>query len=317
MKKYLSILALIVGVSLVAALSTRAATQAEENFNYPNGTQLWGTTPGQGDGGTGWSTTWSATSAAISTNSSTGLGYGALQTSGGSVVMGNPYGPMAGSQNSQRILQNTFGTIAAANSGTIWISFLYQNWTTDNVGRLGFRQANVGFFSGASTNANGSANVNGTEVLDVGSLNTYTAGVGGDYMSLWGAGVGQAVAQQSTVATPRGAFGSGGTMLVVLRLDVDNTAAADTVFAWFNPTIGGLDPSTAIATTTNIINLSAINAFRIAAGNANASGTNAVMAIDEFRLGYTFADVTPVPEPVTFALAGLGGLMFLALRRRK
>jgi hypothetical protein len=63
--------------------------------------------------------------------------------------------------------------------------------------------------------------------------------------------------------------------------------------------------------------LTSVNVLRFQAGNANGNGTNAFFTFDEVRLGQSFADVTPVPEPVTFALAGLGGVALLALRRKK
>jgi hypothetical protein len=46
------------------------------------------------------------------------------------------------------------------------------------------------------------------------------------------------------------------------------------------------------------------------------SADQAVGVLDEIRIGATYADVTPVPEPTTTALLGLGGLA-LILRRRK
>jgi hypothetical protein len=312
MKKHLSILALTAGISLVAALSTRASLLVYEGFDY--GTSWLGAT---NSGGTGWGAGWMTGSQVYATNSATSLSYGSLQTSGGACLFGNPYGPVTGTQQAQRSLNSNLGltNFFSGSGGTVWMSFLYQNWTTDNVGRLGFRQANVGLFSGGTTNAaSGLSNAAGTERADVGALNTYTAGVV-DNMSLWGSVVPQGMAQQSTFSTLRGS--STAPVLVLLRLDFDNTTAADTIYAWFNPTIGGVDPSTSTAISTNNIDASGINAIRFAVGNANASGTNAVMMVDEVRLGTTFADVTPVPEPMTFALAGLGGLMLLALRRRK
>ena len=38
--------------------------------------------------------------------------------------------------------------------------------------------------------------------------------------------------------------------------------------------------------------------------------------VDELRIGTTFADVTPVPEPATISLLAIGGLMALRRRRR-
>jgi hypothetical protein len=45
----------------------------------------------------------------------------------------------------------------------------------------------------------------------------------------------------------------------------------------------------------------------------NVSGTK--MFVDEIRVGTTFSDVTPIPEPVTMSLLALGGLALLRRRR--
>jgi hypothetical protein len=93
---------------------------------------------------------------------------------------------------------------------------------------------------------------------------------------------------------------------------------------WVNPTSGtfgdnlntpGIGTAQATFTTAD---LSSVNALRLQAGNLSAgNGTNTIFEADELHVGYTFADVTPVPEPITIALGSLGGLMLLALRRRK
>ena len=50
----------------------------------------------------------------------------------------------------------------------------------------------------------------------------------------------------------------------------------------------------------------------ISAIHSNSPGS---AIVDEFRVGSTFASVTPVPEPTTLALLGLGGLAMLRRRR--
>jgi len=46
----------------------------------------------------------------------------------------------------------------------------------------------------------------------------------------------------------------------------------------------------------------------------NVAGTK--FFVDEIRIGTTFSDVAPVPEPGTLALLGSGGLLLLLRRRR-
>jgi hypothetical protein len=311
LEKHVTTLAVAAAVSLTAALSANAQLIAYDGFDYGNNVWLGNTNAG----GFGWGSAWYSGGQNMATNYSTGLGYTdgtyTLQTSGGSAILGSS-APQTGTQQLQRNLTSAFTNRAA---GSVWISFLYQNLTTDNAGRNGYRQAQMMLTRGATTNANGTALANGTETVDVGSGNTYTGGVPSDRMSLWGASpVGQAFAQQSSLAVPRGSGNN--PVFIVMRIDVDGTAAADTVYAWFNPLLGST-PGTGSAISTNVWFLEQLNGIRFAAGAGNASGTNAFYAFDEIRVGYTFADVAPVPEPAIFGLAAVGGLMFLALRRKR
>ncbi len=295
--------ALALALGLAAAPSASSAPIVYEGFDYGAGSQLFGL-----NGGTGWATPWSATSAALATNVSGGLSYGALAVTGGGVVMGNPEGSTSTTASSQRLLPDTMGSLAAADSGTLWLSFLSQNWRTETGGLPGFREAKMSLFSGATTNASGNANVNGSEKLNIGTPNTYTAGAS-DALSLYGGGAYVA----SSLATPRGADPDN-TVFVVVRFDVDNTTETDTAYAWFNPSLG-IEPAVGAAISFTSADLSAVNALRLQAGNLNSSGTNAVFEADEIRLGYTFADVSVVPEPSVLWLFGLG-IAGLALRIR-
>lgn len=321
MKKILLVqrTAALLSASLVAFSASRSAHAQlllYEGFDYTAG-EGWATTGSGYNGGTGWGgIAWSATAAAVATNYARSLSYAngaTLVTSGGSVVLGYTGGyPTAGGQTAiiQRVLPNTLTNYFGGSGGTLWISFLYQNWTDNPGGFSDYRQANFGLFLGATTNASGVSGVNGNERVDVGSPNTYQAP--GDYLSLWGQNVPQTAAAQSTLATPRG---SGlDAVFVVLRLDFNNTTVADTVYAWFNPVIGWADPSIATAISTTVSDFSGANAIRFQAGNLNASGTNSVFAIDELRVGYTAGDIGFfVPEPSTIALFTLGSLVLPAL----
>ena len=308
MKQYLSkrIIAAGAGIlSLVSACSLQAQLIAWEPFQYPADTQLFG----QGHG-SGWATAWSATTAAIATNNATGLLYSGLPASVGSVVMGKPDGTTGQTASSQRLLNTTLGNYAAWGSGSVWMSFLYQNWVADQGGLLGFREAKFCLFSGATANANGTANVNGSEKLDVGSPNTYAAGAS-DTLTLWQG----STYVSSGIATPRGA-NPANTVLILLRLDVDSTTTPDTAYAWFNPSLAS-EPSIATAISFSANDLSLVNAIRLQAGNANSSGLNAVFQVDEIRVGYDFASMTMIPEPSSLALAGLAAVAFLVSRRRR
>ncbi|HOX01200.1 MAG TPA: PEP-CTERM sorting domain-containing protein [Candidatus Paceibacterota bacterium] len=296
--------ALGLAFGLAATPSAFSALIVYEGFDYDAGSQLFGL-----NGGAGWATPWSATAAALATNVSVGLSYGALATTGGGVVMGNPSESTTTTASSQRLLPDTMGNLAAADAGTLWLSFLSQNWRTETGGLPGFREAKLSLFSGATTNASGNANVNGSEKMNIGTPNTYAAGAS-DALSLYGGGAYVA----SSLATPRGADPDN-TVFVVVRLDVDNTTATDTAYAWFNPSLAS-EPMVGTAISFASADLSAVNALRLQAGNLNSSGTNAVFEADEIRLGYTFADVSVVPEPSVLWLFGFG-LLALAPRIRK
>jgi len=297
------------GTLLLATIFTVRAQQiAYEGFDYLADTQLFGNS-----GGYGWATPWSAAGTSITTNSSSGLSFGTLPATGGGLVVGYPFGyPTSGGQtaNAQRLLPDTAGNLAASSSGRMWISFLYQNWNTDQAGLPGFREAKFILFSGATTNATGNANVNGTERLDVGSPNTYSAGAS-DTLTLWQG----STYSSSGIPTPRGNFPTT-TVFVLMRLDVDASTAADTAYAWFSPSLIS-EPDTSSAVSFNLQDLSGVNAVRFQAGNLNSNGTNAVFKVDELRIGHTFADVITVPEPSTIILMVLGGLALLVLRPKQ
>ena len=113
---------------------------------------------------------------------------------------------------------------------------------------------------------------------------------------------------QSASAGTGTALTLGTTYLIVEEIDLD----AKTASLWLNPTPGAAAP-TATATLSGITATAVDNVgFKTQAG----TGT---FVVDNLLIGTTWADVTPlgVPEPATFALAGLGMLGLVFVRRMR
>lgn len=272
---------LLIGIGLFACAlnSAHATLLVYEGFDYPTNTTIAGQS-----GGSLWTNAWAfGSSQGLATNVAGSLGYTdvngrSLQTSGGSLVVGNPGGSTSTTANPTRTLNGNLsaGTNTTAGPGrTNWISFLYQR--LNFIPGPYFRQANLGLFEG------------GTERGDVGAPNTSATNF--HQLSLWGSGPhNNAMAFQS----PAHPITSGSCYFILMKIVTDAATNNDTAYVWFNWTNLLVEPSPSTATLTNAeVNFSAVNIVRFQAGNANSSGSNAVFQADELRLGTTFADVTP------------------------
>jgi hypothetical protein len=102
------------------------------------------------------------------------------------------------------------------------------------------------------------------------------------------------------------------TYFIVMEYDLDATANNMTMY--INPTPGGAQPGAdlTLSPSTGFKATSLDNVgFKVQSGPAGA------FLIDTLRVGTTWGDVTPTPEPSTIALAGLGALSLVLARRMR
>ena len=327
MKKYLNILALTAGASLVGAVSAQAQLFGYDGFNYNTGLgTISGQLPGSGD----WKFPWfDKLNGGISgsTVQSGSLSYSTLPTTGNSVALsGAP-----GTAYDQIGFNQTFGTYANSLNtvapGTLWMSYL---WESGNTGNLSssfnnlFRQANLGLFvTGTATGA-------GSEYLDVGMPNISDANASTvkPNISLWYGGHGLAGQTGSSTAPNLQSSVAADNfnvnfMLIEMVLD-NNTTTADTINVWINPTLGADVTTVTPDLTYSLQDLSKLDTVRFQSGNNNTTyGGYGMQSFDELRVGTdmnsveTLTSATLTPEPVSMALLGLGGLSLLLFRRKQ
>jgi hypothetical protein len=98
----------------------------------------------------------------------------------------------------------------------------------------------------------------------------------------------------------------GATTLFVLR--VDFTAGVDTLRLYVNPQPGAGEPAVA-STSQNNIDIGTINHIELDGPGA--------YTFDELRIGTTYADVVPVPEPSASCLAAVAVFSMLCRKRKR
>ena len=111
------------------------------------------------------------------------------------------------------------------------------------------------------------------------------------------------VTAESTVKT---------TVFAVIKLTYSTTAGTSSATLWIDPTNLGSE-----AASTNSVSIGGLN-FADASNIRFAQYNYYSMSYwDEVRIGTSWADVTPVPEPSTYALLGMGALVVVLVYRRK
>jgi len=297
---------------LGAANPARATLLVYEGFNYGstigNITNL---SAGAAGDSYGWAAPWNGNKASSSTNSTTGLGYTdqaghSLQTDSGSLVVGSLAGVTPGNAQPGRAMAigTTSGTLySGMSNATYWVSFLMQ-WvgrpTAGSTTNLYVRKGDLVFRYGTSYTTN-SSGTTGTETLTVGSPDAGNRlGTPYDTWATWAGKDAAAGTQAIGLQTSTNLLST--LTFVLMRLDVDGSmTTADTAYIWLNWTNLSVTPDISQASMTNTaVNLTGANDIRLDANGGTATVTNIVLAFDEFRVGTTYADVTPlasVPQP--------------------
>jgi hypothetical protein len=268
---------------LIPALGLLISTAAHaavivEGFDFTNETTI----AGEGSG-TGWaaSSTWSIASGTYATASGS-LAAGDLITTGNKIVSGTNGANIAARQMSAN----------APSSGMFWASIV--------VDTQGFDGAGLTF----SNNATGNLNLYSTVFAD---RARFGFGINGSNFVYKLDGRGTPIDGSVAGAT-------GAPTLLVASFDVTNG-----VFnMWANPVLGGASPTGGTHVANNIAFTRTGATFAGDVSWAGLSTNWGGSALDEVHLGTSFADVTAVPEPATYALwAGMIGVAGMLWRRRR
>lgn len=261
--------------------AVQASVITQDSFPQSSGANLNGA-----GSGSGWSTNWTKSGSGATVASSGSLGFGSLVTSGNSAEVN------VGTRLYRSIDASAYPTALIDANGNIggdgqsvYVSFTMQTSEVDPDGAGGDDKFYAMRFARDAV---------GTRVLGVGDV-----GVDGSIKARINNGAGTEQVLQGT--------GDTNVHLYVVRFDFDD-AVGDTISVFFDPSLAS-EPTTPDATYTGgdfAFDILSIEAF---GDGSFFNGT------DEIRIGETYADVTPIPEPGSMALVGLGGLLMLQRRR--
>jgi hypothetical protein len=232
------------------------------------------------------------------------LTYGSLQTSGNKAIGGGawtsagtlPKVPATWDPSNEWVPYRKEGPgdtrFRAGKEGTtLWASFLIEDWVSGDAPKVHFANSHIDWNPGAY-GIGVEVKDNKWQILDIAAA-TYTD-----------TGVARTLNETYLMVLKfeflEGGEGAGATW----------TGYHDRVTLFVNPTPGLSLPSVAGTVLTTSTDVSLLNVHFYPGNNANMG------AFDELRFGTTFADVTPIPEPATIMLLGLGGLGILGRKRR-
>ena len=260
-----------------------AAVIVQESFDYAAG-------PLAGNnGGTGFSAAWinRGTGATVT---APGLTYGSLSASGNKALGATSIS-----------VARTFDSTGLTGDGaTYWFSYLFAAPDTVSTGTSA---SGLSFFSdvnGAYSQAGGFyLNCDVTSSTNM-KLDTRIGGAFGP-----------------SVDVPGTNYHSGDPMLIVGRIAFSDQANQDTLEVWLDPPLTGSAPTGSPTVSYLNGNWGAVAPADTAVYWTKYNAPDRV--IDEIRLGTSFADIAPVPEPGTLGLALLAataaGVAFASRRR--
>jgi len=281
------------GIAALACATSHAQLLSSEPFSgYTVGTQLPANTPSPTVAGyTGdWTVVDFGTQQAGTLASSLSYG-GAGYAAGTGDHIGVPFnttGDQITSANSGRMyrLLDSSLTVNSATTGTLYLSWLYQN----GMETAGVIYQMLDLYNGNTADAN----------------RTFTAGLaqnGGQSGNIYDFGVNEAYSNTGVSA-------DAGVHLFVVGFNLSATAGSDSVTVWLDPTLGAGAPAGGVTVFGQNI------AFdRLAISDYFGNSAN----WDEVRWGTTFDSVTitPVPEPGTGALVLCAAGCLAGFFRRK
>jgi hypothetical protein len=233
---------------------------------------------------------------------SSNLTYGSLETSGNAVFANNAWYANSASID----MTNTAYTGLQTHGGEMWFSMLYRKDTGN--GRF--------YFTIGSDGLSNNGNLADGQAIGFGSTGSNI------YAGLWASNAWGATNLGGPAATSvdvnndsnidsgdSGTLAGETTYLIVGHAQWGaNGAANDTVTLYLPGT--DLTLGSAVAQSVGVVDQSTFDLINTNHGNGLSSRW------DEIRIGATYADVSPVPEPTTTALLGLGGLALILRRRR-
>jgi hypothetical protein len=275
--KFLAVLALS-----GTATSAQAAVMAYDGFSSTDYTP--GQILNQNPTISGFTGAWTGSTNIYAGNSTAALSYTGVASDNTGGTFSNSVGGRSG-----RVMSTTLGGNGASGTSVYYISLMMQNSVVNVANYRAFELEsqfnNRNFQLGAAA--------------DTGSTN-------------WGMRVTTATSSSLT-ANSTVASVAGQTVFAIVKLTYSDVASGDSAQLWINPT-----DLRSEALSTNSVSLTGFDFLHNSAKNiqlASFSGTG-TSYWDEIRVGTSWADVTPVPEPSTWLLLGLGLTTVIVFRRR-